>query len=137
MPRRRALRAASAILLAGLAWGCGDITSFSLAVSTWGGTYVSITVTTGGGAVHFECAEGRIDERITLRDGRFDVRGVYWPGTGGPVGVDTTRVPRPARYLGTVREDRMTLMVILTDTGETLGIYYLQKGRSPGMVRCL
>jgi len=132
--RPRALRfAALGLLLA----GCGDITSFSLSISTWGGSHIAIEVTVSGGTVLYDCAMGRIDQPIEVRNGNFDVTGVHWPGQGGPIGVDTTRAGRPARYLGTVRGDRMTLTVILTDTGETLGLYQLRKGASPLIVACL
>jgi hypothetical protein len=136
-PRLPCLRAGSVAALALLLAGCGEITSFSLSISTWGGSHIGIEVTVSGGTVQYDCAMGRIDQPIMVREGRFDVTGVHWPGQGGPVGVDTTRAGRPARYLGTVRGDRMTLIVILTDTGETLGLYQLRKGASPFIVACL
>lgn len=120
-----------------LAAGCAEMTSFSISISTWGGSHIGIEITATGGTVQYDCAMGRIDEPIRVRDGHFDVTGVHWPGQGGPIGVDTTRVGRPARYLGTVRGDRMTLTVILTDTGETLGLYQLRKGGSPNILACL
>jgi hypothetical protein len=134
LPSPRAGRAATlALLLA----GCGEITSFSLSISTWGGSHIGIEITVSGGTVQYDCAMGRIDQPIMVREGRFDVTGVHWPGQGGPVGVDTTRAGRPARYLGTVRGDRMTLIVILTDTGETLGLYQLRKDAAPTIIACL
>ncbi len=136
-PRLPSPRAGRVAALALLLAGCGEITSFSLSISTWGGSHIGIEITVSGGTVHYDCATGRIDQPITVREGRFDVTGVHWPGQGGPIGVDTTRAGRPARYLGTVRGDRMTMTVILTDTGETLGLYQLRKGASPFIVACL
>lgn len=132
--RRRALRFATLGLVLA---GCGEITSFSLSLSTWGGSHIGIEITVNGGIVQYDCAMGRIDQPITVRNGNFDVTGVHWAGQGGPIGVDTTRAGRPARYLGTVRGDRMTLTVILTDTGETLGLYLLKKGANPAILACL
>jgi hypothetical protein len=136
-PRLPCLRAGRVAALALLLAGCGEVTSFSLSISTWGGSHIGIEITVSGGTVQYDCAMGRIDQPITVREGHFDVTGVHWPGQGGPVGVDTTQAGRPARYLGTVRGDRMTLIVILTDTGETLGLYQLRKGASPFIVACL
>lgn len=130
--RRLAAPAALAALIA----GCGEITSFSISISTWGGSHVGITVTATGGLVEYDCAVGRIDEPIVVRNGRFDVRGVHWPGQGGPIGVDTTRAPRPARYQGSIVGSRMTLAVILTDSGESLGPFTLVRGASPNLLKC-
>lgn len=136
-PVRRWTRAAAlAVVLLGSA-ACDDITSISISVSTWGGAHVGLVITASGGTVEYDCATGRIDEPIVLRQGRFDVRGVHWPGQGGPIGVDTTVAPRPARYQGTVDRDRMTLRVTLTDTGLVLGPYTLIRGASPSVFKCL
>jgi hypothetical protein len=132
-PRRADLVAIGLLVLA----ACGEITSFSLSISTWGGTHIGLSITINGGSVEYDCAMGRIDEPIVVRDNRFDVRGVHWPGQGGPVGVDTNSTPRPARFQGTVRGDWMTLLVTLTDTGEALGPFLLQRGANPNVVKCL
>jgi hypothetical protein len=131
--RRQLLLAGLLIVLA----ACGDITSFSLSISTWGGVHVGLTITASGGLLEYDCAMGRIDEPIVVRQGRFDVTGVHWPGQGGPIGVDTTRVPRPARYQGRVTGDRMALTVTLTDTNESLGTFDLTRGASPRVFKCL
>ena len=65
--------------------------AFSISIKTWGGYHIGIKITATGGTVQYDCAMGRIDEPIRLRDGHFDVTGVHWPGQGGPIGVDTTR----------------------------------------------
>ena len=137
MRRPRLPLAASLLAASVLLGGCADLTSYSLSIATWGGSHIGIEITASGGTVQYDCAMGRIDGPISVRDGRFDLPGVHWPGQGGPIGVDTTRVGRPARYLGTVQGDRMTLVVILTDTGETLGIYQLRKGANPNILACL
>jgi hypothetical protein len=139
-PRRADRRSFRPALLAAalvVAAACTEPTSITIRVSTWGGTHIGLTVTASGGLLEYDCAEGRIDEPIVVRDGRFDVRGVHWPGQGGPIGVDTTRTPRPARYQGLVRGDRMTLIVTLTDTGESLGTFTLIRGASPNVFKCL
>lgn len=131
--RRQLVLAGLLVLLA----ACGEITSFSLSISTWGGVHVGLTITASGGLLEYDCAMGRIDEPIVVRQGQFDVTGVHWPGQGGPIGVDTTRVPRPARYQGRVTGDRMALTVTLTDTNESLGTFDLIKGASPRVFKCL
>lgn len=125
---------ASALLAAA---ACSDMTLISLEINTWGGDHFGISITWTGATVEYDCAEGRIDQPIVLNNGRFDVRGVHWPGQGGPIGVDTTRVPRPARYQGTVSGDKMTVTVTLTDTNEVLGTFTAWKGRSANVLKCL
>lgn len=120
-----------------LSAGCNDLTVRFLSFSTWGGAHVGLIITIHGADVEFDCASGRIDEPIRPADGHFSVSGVYWPGQGGPIGVDTTATPRPARYDGVVWRDRMTLTVRLTDTNELLGPYQLTGGAEPNVFKCL
>jgi hypothetical protein len=131
--RSRHLLLASALALA----ACSEMTLVSLEINTWGGDHIGITITATGGTIEYDCAMGRIDQPIRLQNGRFDVRGVHWPGQGGPIGVDTLPTPRPARYQGSVSGDRMTVTVTLTDKNEVLGTYAAWKGRSPNVIKCL
>jgi len=131
--RRLLLASALAMILA----ACSEATLISLQINMWGGDHIGITLTATGGTVEYDCAMGRIDQPITLQNGRFDVRGVHWPGQGGPIGVDTFPTPRPARYQGSVSGDRMTVTVTLTDKNEVLGTYTAWKGRSPNVIKCL
>jgi hypothetical protein len=127
----------STLLALTLLSGCGDLTVDVLYFSTWGGEHVRLIVTFSGADLEFDCATGRIDEPVHPVDGHFSLDGVYWPGQGGPIGVDTTVAPRPARYEGVVFRDYMTLTVRLTDTHELLGPFELTGGKSGGVTKCL
>lgn len=119
-----------------LAAGCSDITVNFLSFSSWGGIHIGLTITVNGARVEYDCAEGEILEPIRPVNGRFTVQGVHRAGLGGPIGGDAV-VPRPARYDGTIRGDRMTLTVILTDRNELLGVFELQGGADPRVFKCL
>jgi hypothetical protein len=69
--------------------------------------------------------------------GRFAVSGEHYPGHGGAVRIDEELVKRPARYVGSVRGDTMSLKVTLTDSNEVVGTFTLVLGRSPYVFKCL
>ena len=51
----------------------------------WGGEHVSLTITDAGSSLEFDCASGTISGPFTVdAQGRFNLRGTYTPGTGGP-----------------------------------------------------
>jgi hypothetical protein len=120
----------------GLIVACVEPLTGPMAPGEWGGEHIGMVVTPGGAALEYDCAEGTIDQPLRPVRGKFDLSGVHYPGMGGPIGVDRTQ-PRPARYLGTVTETRMSLVVILTDTGESVGIFILIRGGSPHVFKCL
>jgi hypothetical protein len=117
--------------------GCSDITVNFLSFSTWGGLHIGITITVDGARVEYDCAEGEIFEPIRPVNGRFSVIGMHRAGVGGPIGIDPATPPRPARYDGVVRGDRMTLTVTLTDRNERLGVFELTGGADPHVFKCL
>lgn len=127
-------RVSSFALLALLA--CNEGPTGPVPPSEWGGDHVGLILTVVGGDVEFDCAAGRLDQPVVLREGQFGVAGLFYPGVGGPIGVDSTR-PRPARYEGVVTGERMKLVVRLLDTNETLGPFALERGRSPYVIKCL
>jgi hypothetical protein len=116
---------------------CEGVTVSFLSFSTWGGAHMVLIITFSGANVEYDCARGEIVQPIQPVDGRFSVKGFHWAGTGGPIGVDTTQPPRPARFDGIVKDDRMTLTVTLTDKNERLGTFDLRGGASPSVFKCL
>lgn len=56
---------------------------------------------------------------------------------GGPVREDEVEEVRPARYIGEVRGDRLTLTVTLTDSGTVLGTFTVRRGQPGQLFRCL
>jgi len=104
----------------------------------WGGAHIGLVVTATGAEIEYDCAYGRITETVRLDgDGGFDAAGVHVAEHGGPVREDEPLVERPARYQGRVRGSEMALKVDLTDSGETLGMFELERGAAPGVLKCL
>ena len=102
----------------------------------WGGAHVALTLTDTNGAISYDCAHGGLSAPIVPDGaGHFDVRGVHVREHGGPVRVGEVPDSLPARYVGEVRGDRMTLRVVVEP--DTLGPFELQRGEVPQLFRCL
>ncbi len=102
----------------------------------WGGVHAGLALTAAGGAISYDCAHGGLSAAVVPdRAGHFDVVGVHVREHGGPVRIDEVPDSLPARYLGQVNGDRMTLRVLVGT--DTLGPFDLQRGVPPRLVRCL
>ena len=135
--RKSACTVALAVSLA--AGGC-SITSPTpvVALGPWGGSHLSMDVTSTGARLEYDCADGVIEEPLRPdADGRFTATGVHTPGHGGPVRAGDVLPALRARYEGRIYGERMTLLVTLTETGVVLGSFELQRGSSGRLVRCL
>lgn len=109
-----------------------------VAAGPWGGTHIALEVTDKGGQVEYDCAHGTLDEPLVLDSrGRFDVHGSHTPEHGGPIRDGEPSLSRPAHYSGRVDDDRMTLTVTLTDTGEPIGSFTLTRGEAGRVLKCL
>lgn len=115
---------------------CDDLSVTYLQFSTWGGTHIGLIITVSGANVEYDCAEGEILEPIRVVNGRFNVLGLHYFGVGGPIGVDRAH-PRPARFEGLVKGDKMTMTVTLTDKMEPVGTFELVQGANPHVMKCL
>ena len=133
----RYLKTVAAITLAGLA-GCGiDVTAPDM-VGDWGGEHISLTLSLTGGTVEYDCAHGTIDAPIVPgNDGNFSTSGVHVREHGGPIREDEVPDEHPAVYSGWTNGNRMTLTVVLSDSGAELGPYELRIGEQPQLYKCL
>lgn len=103
----------------------------------WGGPHVGLELTREGGALEYDCAAGLIEGPVLPRgDGTFESQGKHTPGTGGPERVGEVRPTYEALYGGTVRGDRMTLLVRV-ENGILIGPLTLRRGAEPVLLRCL
>lgn len=106
-------------------------------MGAWGGEHISLEITDEGGSVEYDCGRGTIDGRIVTDEaGRFDVRGTHVREHGGPVRKDEKPDEHPARYVGRIEGDVMTLAVTETDTGESVGTYTLTRGAQAKLMKC-
>jgi hypothetical protein len=111
-----------------------------LPTGTWGGEHLAFEVTAEGGRLEYDCAHGDLGEPLIVdQSGRFDVTGTHTPEHGGPVREDEKLVSHPARYVGRVDGNRMTLTVTVTvtNTAETLGTFALTRGVAGQLLKCL
>jgi hypothetical protein len=110
----------------------------ALREGTWGGQHVSLTATAKGGTLEYDCAHGTVDAAITLDStSRFDVRGRHYVERPGPRREGDDESGRPARYAGRVDGDKMEITITLTDTGDPIGTFSLEFGKSRRIRKCL
>ena len=128
--RRRAIRAARRAIV--------STRSGRVPAGAWGGAHISLQVTEGGATFELDCAHGNIEGPLALdARGRFDNRGEYFRESGGP----DLQFPRPdnhpAQFEGWSDGHRMTLKIVLTDSGQTIGEFELTLGAEPQITKCL
>lgn len=103
----------------------------------WGGDHVGLTLDANGGTLDYDCAAGAIaGPLVPLGDGSFAAIGTHSPGHGGPEQVGEVHPDFAARYVGTVRGDRMTLTIKVAND-VLIGPYSLRRGAEPMLMRCL
>jgi hypothetical protein len=130
---------AVAVLVTGMAF-CSPTydASPSVPLGAWGGDHIGLEVTDKGAQADFDCAHGSVDEPLALDNaGRFNARGSYTRETPGPQREDQTRQDSPARYVGRVQGSTMTMTISLTESGETVGLFTLTRGKTPKITKCL
>lgn len=102
----------------------------------WGGVHAELTLTDTGGAIEYDCAHGGFEAPVRPdRDGRFDISGVHVREHGGPSREGEVPDSVPARYVGRISGDRMTLRVLLG--ADTMGVFELRQDAQGQIVRCL
>ena len=102
----------------------------------WGGEHISMQVTETGAQIEYDCAHGRINEKIAPDgDGKFEVKGILSPERGGPVRMGENN-DQPAVYRGSITDDAMTLTVTLTKDNEPAGTFSLTRGKEGRVRKC-
>ncbi|HKO34999.1 MAG TPA: hypothetical protein VJV21_00875 [Pyrinomonadaceae bacterium] len=104
---------------------------------TWGGQGIAMEVTDAGATIEYDCAHGRITERIAPGgDGKFEAKGVFVRERGGPQrqGEDNEE---PAAYAGSIKDEMMTLTAKLAQTNESVGTFTLTQGKTGRIRKCL
>ena len=103
-------------------------------VGEWGGDHISLSVGASESKLEFDCAYGRIAGPFVFApDGSFALSGVLVVEHGGPVRADEKPREQPVRYAGHIRGKRMRLQI----EGAPLGVYTLEKFRTPQLMKCL
>ncbi len=132
-----------ALLIAGCNGGggrsspTGEGGNQAVLTGVWGGPGVSVTVTSSGATIEFDCAHATIAQPLMLdASGRFTASGIYVQEHGGPI-APGPEDSHPAVYRGTVQGSTMGLTVTLTDTAQTVGTFTAVLGAAPRIVKCL
>jgi hypothetical protein len=125
------------LLLVSASATCRSSLTGPIGPGDWGGEHIGLVVAQTGAAVEYDCASGTIDQPLVANDGNFTAVGTHIRGHGGPVREDEIPDKHPARYEGHVDGETMILDVTLIDSGEKLGRYTLERGRSPRVFKCL
>jgi hypothetical protein len=100
----------------------------------WGGPHARLDVQASGARLEMDCAHGTIEGTLRLaKGGRFRARG-RWQREAGPV-VQGKDDGRPARYSGMLKGTVLTLR-ILTEDGQHVGPFQLERGAPAELVKC-
>jgi hypothetical protein len=103
----------------------------------WGGDHIALEVSDSGARIEYDCAHGTINLPLTLDSSRsFDLRGSHVREHGGPVREGEETDGQPARYTGSIQDQKMTITVTLIDTKETVGTFTLTHGKTPRIRKC-
>ncbi len=109
----------------------------SVPESTWGATGIRLAVEENAVKIEYDCADGEIEQSLKVDEqGNFTANGVHIRQKGGPIREDSPPPRQPARYQGKISGDKMTLKVTLTENGEVIGTFTLERGKTPQMHRC-
>ncbi len=109
----------------------------SVPESTWGANGIRLAIEENAAIIEYDCADGIIEETLKVdKQGNFTANGVHIRQKGGPIREDSPPPRQPANYQGRISGDKMTLKVTLSKTGEVIGEFILQRGKTPRMHRC-
>src|SRR5688572_20054419 len=104
---------------------------------TWGGEHIAMEITDAGATIEYDCAHGRITEKISLNaDGTFETKGFHTRERGGPVRQGENN-EEPAVYRGSVKDETMTLAVELAKSNESAGSFTLTQGKQGRIRKCM
>ena len=104
----------------------------------WGGDHVALDLTPAGGTIEYDCAHGGLTQPLRRGAcGEFEAIGVHVREHGGPIREGERPDSVPARYVGRVTGDRMTLRVYAGSRPDTLGPFELRRGGEPRLFKCL
>jgi hypothetical protein len=118
--------------------GCGSSVSQIDLNGTWGGEHIGILVSDSSATLEYDCAHGTIDEPIIPDDdGNFEVNGVHVFEHGGAIRIDEVPDEHPALYKGHIAGNKMTLILVITDTDTEIDTFSLTRGVNPLIYKCL
>jgi hypothetical protein len=133
----RALLLFVGLSLVAVAGSCGSSPTGPVPPGNWGGQHIGLVVTDSGATINYDCAHGTIDQALVTVDGVFTAVGTHYREHGGPIRDGEPTDAHPARYDGRTDGKTMSLDVTLTDSGDKLGSFKLERGAQPAVFKCL
>ena len=118
-----------------LAAALGGMAMASPLAGRYGGDGARLDVRADGLRLDLACAQATIGTPQVDARGNFTATGSYQTAHGGPDRVDESGRGNPARFVGRLAGDRLTLEIIPA-TGEPVTLH-LDRNRTVKMVRCL
>lgn len=116
-----------------VALGCAWVAAVQTTV--WGGDHVEREVTAAGARLELDCAHGTIDEPLRAdAKGAFEAKGTFTPERSGPTRDGDASRTAKASYSGTIKDDTMTLRIVVDGSERSGNTYELVRDR-PGNVR--
>ncbi len=101
----------------------------------WGGEHINIEVGEKSATIEYDCAHGVIEGPLVVdADGRFNLRGTHTPERGGPIRMDEQPRSQPAKYIGAIAGNTMTLTLKLEGAEEET--FKLEKGKQGELFKC-
>jgi hypothetical protein len=104
--------------------------------SIWGGDHIQIDVTRDGARIELDCAHGTMDQAPRAdAKGAFKVKGTFVPERSGPTQDDKAPAPK-AVYSGTIKDDTMTLRIVVDGHESDALTYELTRGQRGNIRKC-
>ena len=101
----------------------------------WGGDHISIEVGSKSATIEYDCAHGTIEGPLEMDAyGRFNLRGTHTPERGGPIHAGEQQKGQPAKYVGSISGDKMTLTLKLEGADDET--FSLEKGKEANLFKC-
>jgi hypothetical protein len=108
-----------------------------VAAGRWGGTGIGLNVEETAVNIEFDCATAEISRNLMIdQAGNFSTDGIYIRRTPGALRLKFPPKRVPASFEGKISGKTMTLRITLTETGEKIGDFTLQLGKTPAIRRC-
>ncbi len=126
-----------AILFLGASRSRAQEDQSSGAPQVWGGSHVSMVMSSENTTFEFDCAQGVTMSPIKPdANGDFETTGTYTPQRGGPVQKDSLPNDLPATYKGAIHGNTMTLEVLLEDKSQQPPPLILKRGEAGRVTKC-
>lgn len=104
-------------------------------MGNWGGQHIDMKVGAKSATIEYDCASGVIQGPLVVdSEGNFNLRGIHRMERGGPIRADAKPNEVPATYTGSIKGNRMTLNLKVSDSD--VETFTLEKGKKGELFKC-